>query len=59
MSLTELSARDQLAGLAVGDFSAVDLMQATLARIEAVNPKVNAIVSLITWRRLALRVVRQ
>jgi amidase len=46
MTLTALSAREQLAGLRRGDFSAVDLMQATLARIDAVNPKVNAIVSL-------------
>jgi amidase len=46
VSLTDLSARDQLAGLTRGDFGAVDLMQATLKRIDAVNPKVNAIVSL-------------
>ena len=46
MNLTDLSASDQLAGLARDDFSAVELMQATLERIDEINPQVNAIVSL-------------
>ncbi|NRB04833.1 MAG: amidase [Rhodobacteraceae bacterium] len=44
--LTTLSALDLSDGLARRDFSALDLMEATLARIEAVNPALNAIVSL-------------
>ncbi|WP_187431600.1 Acylamidase [Roseobacter fucihabitans] len=45
----ELARRSALAlsnALAAGDISAQDLMSATLARIDAVNPKVNAIVSM-------------
>lgn len=47
--MTDLLALDALtlsAQLDQGDISAVDLMQATLARIAAVNPGVNAIVNL-------------
>lgn len=46
MDILEQSARAQSAALAAGEISAVELMQATLARIEAVNGAVNAVVSL-------------
>ncbi|MEP3333868.1 amidase [Sedimentitalea sp.] len=46
MSLTQRSATSLLADLSDGSLSAVELMQATLARIDAVNGKVNAIVGL-------------
>lgn len=42
----------QSAALENGDLSAAELMEATLARIEAVNPAVNAIVSLRDGERL-------
>ena len=41
-----MDARAQSAALENGDLSALELMDATLARIEAVNPIVNALVSL-------------
>jgi amidase len=46
MTLTHRSAASLLADLSSGALSAVELMQATLARIDAVNGKVNAIVGL-------------
>lgn len=46
MNLTQQSASQTLSDLASGDLSAADLMQATLARIDAVNPALNAIVAL-------------
>ncbi|MEP2580234.1 MAG: amidase family protein, partial [Roseibium sp.] len=46
MSLTHRSATSLLADLSDGALSAAELMQATLARIDAVNGKVNAIVGL-------------
>lgn len=47
------SARDQLAALRDRRLSARELMQATLDRIEAVNPAVNAVVSLDGDRAMA------
>lgn len=44
--LYRLSATTLLSGLAAGELTAEELMEATLARIEAVNPRVNAVVSL-------------
>jgi amidase len=44
--LTELTAEALSTGLAAKQFSCRELMDATLARIERVNPKCNAIVSL-------------
>ena len=41
-----MDARAQAAALEQGDLSADELMDATLARIDAVNPRVNAVVSL-------------
>jgi len=41
-----MDARGQSAALERGDLSAAELMEATLARIAAVNPSVNAVVSL-------------
>ena len=46
MNILYKTALDQSAALANRDISAVELMQETLARIDAVNPAVNAIVSL-------------
>ncbi len=46
MDLTSLSAIALRQGLDAGTFTAVDLMAATLDRIEAVNPALNAIISL-------------
>ena len=46
MSMTFLSASDLLAELRGKNLSAADLMQATLDHIDAVNPALNAIVSL-------------
>ncbi len=46
MDLTGLSATELSARIAGGAVSARDVMEAYLARIEAVNPKINAIVSL-------------
>ncbi|WP_158968007.1 amidase [Chachezhania sediminis] len=46
MSLTSSSAADLLGSLHSGSLSAVELMRATLARIDAVNPATNAIVGL-------------
>ena len=47
-----MDALAQSAALEKGDLSAAELMEATLARIEAVNPAVNAIVSLRDSDRL-------
>ncbi|MFC8074706.1 amidase [Streptomyces sp. NPDC057307] len=44
MFLTDLTARQLLAGYEKGDFSPVDVVRATLERIEAVEPLVNAFV---------------
>jgi amidase len=46
MSLTRRSATELLSELNSGKLSAAELMQATLAQIEKVNPQVNAIVAL-------------
>ena len=46
MSLTRRSATKLLSDLNTGKLTAVELMQATLAQIEKVNPQVNAIVAL-------------
>ena len=46
MSLTRRSATKLLSDLNTGKLSSVELMQATLAQIEKVNPQVNAIVAL-------------
>ena len=46
MDLTQLSADALLDGLAARRFSAAELMEATLARIAAVNGEINAIVAL-------------
>jgi len=45
-SLSELDATELAASLAAGEVSCVELMQSTLARIDAHNPAINAIVSL-------------
>jgi len=47
-----MDARAQSSALENGELSALELMDATLARIEAVNPTVNAIVSLRDGDRL-------
>src|SRR5258707_12680652 len=44
--LTDLTADALSVGLEAGQFSCRELMQATLERIERVNPRCNAIVSL-------------
>lgn len=44
MSLTDLSLSDMAAGVAKGDFTATELAEASLARIQAVNPKINAFI---------------
>ncbi|HIF76253.1 MAG TPA: amidase, partial [Sulfitobacter sp.] len=46
MDLLDWDASDLSEALVARRISAVELMQATLARIEAVNGKVNAVVSL-------------
>ncbi|MEQ6204192.1 amidase [Sulfitobacter sp. HNIBRBA2951] len=46
MDILSMDARAQAAALENGDLSAAELMDATLARIDAVNPVVNAVVSL-------------
>ncbi|MFX0546677.1 amidase [Roseovarius sp. S1116L3] len=46
MDILNMDARAQSGALERGDLSAAELMEATLARIAAVNPRVNAIVSL-------------
>lgn len=44
MSLTELSLAEQAAGVAAGGFTATELAEASLARIEAVDLKLNAFI---------------
>src|SRR6476619_1523340 len=51
--ITTLGAVDMAAQIRSGQLSARDLMQAHLARIEAVNPKVNAIVTLHAEQAMA------
>jgi aspartyl-tRNA(Asn)/glutamyl-tRNA(Gln) amidotransferase subunit A len=46
MNLWELSAADLVAGYADGQFTPRDALDSVLARIEAVNPQINAIVTL-------------
>lgn len=46
MDILEMDALAQSAAIGAGELSAADLMQATLARIEAVNGTVNAVVAL-------------
>jgi len=45
MNLWQASAAELTAGYARGDFSPREALDAVLARIEAVNPKLNAIVT--------------
>src|SRR5262245_5884169 len=45
MNLWELSAAELTAGYERGEFSPRDAFEAVLARIDAVNPKINAIVT--------------
>ncbi|WP_025061945.1 amidase [Sulfitobacter guttiformis] len=52
MDILKMDALAQSAALESGAVSCLELMDATLARIEAVNPKVNAIVSLRDGDRL-------
>jgi amidase len=52
MEILNMDACAQSAALEKGELSATELMEATLARIEAVNPTVNAIVSLADGDRL-------
>ncbi|MEI4261846.1 amidase [Roseovarius sp. D0-M9] len=52
MDILSMDARAQSAALERGDLSALELMDATLERIDAVNPQVNAIVSLRDAGRL-------
>jgi len=47
MELTHLSASELAAGVTAQKFSAVDVIEAHLARIEAVNPSVNAVVAVL------------
>ena len=56
--LTSLDALSQSRGLANGDFSAADLMRATLDRIDVANGAVNAIVSLRDADRLMAEAVK-
>ncbi|MCY4503036.1 MAG: amidase, partial [Alphaproteobacteria bacterium] len=44
MSLTDLTLAQAAAGVAAGEFTAMELTEAALARIEAVNPTLNAFV---------------
>jgi aspartyl-tRNA(Asn)/glutamyl-tRNA(Gln) amidotransferase subunit A len=48
MNLWELSAAELTAGYGSGDFTPRDALEAVLARIDAVNPKINAIVTFDT-----------
>jgi amidase len=47
MELTQLSASEIAAGVTAQKFSAVEVIEAHLARIEAVNPLVNAVVTVL------------
>jgi amidase len=47
MELTHLSASELAAGVTAQKFSAVDVIEAHLARIEAVNPTINAVVAVL------------
>jgi len=44
MSLTDLTLAEAAAGVAKGDFTSTELTEAALARIEAVDPKLNAFI---------------
>ncbi len=44
MSLTDLSLSEAAAGVAKGEFTALELTEATLSRIDAINPKLNAFI---------------
>jgi len=44
INLSELSAGALAASIARGDLSAVEAVEASIARIEAVNPRLNAVV---------------
>ena len=47
------SATDLLQGLARGEFSSVELLRHQLARVDAINPRLNAVVTLDAERALA------
>ena len=44
MSLTDLTLAEAAAGFAKGDFTSFELTEATLSRIEAIDPKLNAFI---------------
>ena len=44
MSLTDLTLAGAAAGVAAGDFTAMELADAALDRIEAINPRLNAVI---------------
>ena len=44
MSLTDLTLAEAAAGVSAGDFTAAELAEAALARIEAIDPKLNAFI---------------
>lgn len=48
--LWQLSAHEQAIGIAKGDFSSSELVEAHLSRIDAINPTVNAIVTVLADR---------
>src|SRR5688572_31416078 len=52
-NLTSLSTVQIARAIAAGEVSAVDAVKACLARIDAVNPKINAVVALCRERALA------
>ncbi len=55
MSLAGASARDLARGIAAREFSAVEVMRAHLARIEELNPALNAVVTLVPEAELLRR----
>jgi aspartyl-tRNA(Asn)/glutamyl-tRNA(Gln) amidotransferase subunit A len=52
-TLTDLTVRECLAGLRAGDFSSVELTRAVLQRIDALEPKIHAFLTLTPDRALA------
>lgn len=56
--MIDCDATAQLAGLRSGEFSAVELMEATLDQIETVNPDINAIISLQDREDLLRQAIR-